>query len=151
MASVNVFDVAQYTLDNLGRLTTWKLQKLCYYSQAWSLVWDEQQLFKQRIEAWANGPVIPILYQRHCGQFYVTNIGGDPTKLNETQKETIDAVLAAYGNKTSGWLSQLTHRESPWRDARNRARLDLGERGHSQIRLDDMTEYYGGLSAEQAA
>ena len=34
--------------------TSWKLQKLVYYCQAWSLVWDEEPLFEARIEAWAN-------------------------------------------------------------------------------------------------
>ena len=30
-----------------------KLQKLVYYSQAWSLIWDEKPLFEEEIEAWA--------------------------------------------------------------------------------------------------
>jgi len=147
----NVFDVAQYILDKLGRLTTWKLQKLCYYSQAWSLVWDGEPLYKERIEAWANGPVIPTLYEKHRGRFYINNINGNPKKLNKTQKETIDAVLEAYGKKSSSWLSASTHRERPWKDARRRAHLALGERGNSVIQLDDMAEYYEGLSAESTA
>lgn len=151
MANANVFDVAQYILDTLGRLTTWKLQKLCYYSQAWSLAWDGEPLFKERIEAWANGPVIPALYEKHRGNFYITNIGGDPEKLNKTQRETIDAVLEAYGSKPSSWLSASTHCEPPWKDARRRAHLALGERGDAQIRLDDMAEYYEGLNAENMA
>ena len=35
----SIFDVAAYVLDKLGVMTTMKLEKLCYYSQAWSLVW----------------------------------------------------------------------------------------------------------------
>ena len=151
MTSVDVFDVAQHILNQLGRLTTWKLQKLCYYSQAWSLAWDGEPLFKQRIEAWVNGPVIPALYEKHRGNFYIQSVGGNPHKLNKTQRETIDAVLGAYGIKTSNWLSALTHRESPWKDARRRARLDIDERGNSLIRLDDMAEYYEGLSADKTA
>lgn len=151
MSNVNVFDVAQYILNKLGRLTTWKLQKLCYYSQAWSLVWDGEPLFKERIEAWVNGPVIPTLYERHRGSFYIKSVGGKPEKLNKTQRETIDAVLEAYGGKPSSWLSASTHRESPWKDARRRAHLDIDERGNAQIRLDDMAEYYEGLSAERTA
>jgi uncharacterized phage-associated protein len=34
-------DVAQFILERRGEMTAWKLQKLVYYSQAWSLVWDE--------------------------------------------------------------------------------------------------------------
>jgi uncharacterized phage-associated protein len=145
----NVFDVAQCILTKMGRMTTWKLQKLCYYSQAWSLVWDEKPLFKDRIEAWANGPVIPALYEKHKGRFYITNIKGNPGKLKKDQIETINAILEVYGDKSSDWLSQLTHSEAPWRLARNRDNLGYGERGNAEIRLDDMAEYYGGLSAAQ--
>ena len=48
----SIFDVAAYVLDKLGVMTTMKLEKLCYYSQAWSLVWDERRLFPERFEAW---------------------------------------------------------------------------------------------------
>ena len=41
----SVFDVAAYILEKQGEMTTLKLQKLVYYSQAWSLVWDEKPLF----------------------------------------------------------------------------------------------------------
>ena len=144
-APASVFDVAQYILDNKGPMTTWKLQKLCYYSQAWSLVWDDAPLFKERIEAWANGPVVPALYEKHRGQFTISRIGGHSEALDKDQRETIDAVLATYGDKTSQWLSELTHAEAPWQSARTRAGLGLGERGDSEITLDDMSEYYGGL------
>ena len=66
---VSVLDVAAYILDKRGKMSTWKLQKLCYYAQAWSLVWDEEPLFEENIEAWANGPVVPRLYRKHQGQF----------------------------------------------------------------------------------
>lgn len=140
------FDVAQYILSKLGAITTWKLQKLCYYSQAWSLVWDDKPLFNERIEAWANGPVIPALYEKHRGEYSISSIeDGDPSKLNKNQRETVDAVIEVYGAKDSNWLSALTHNEAPWRNARRRAELGLGERGNSEITLDDMSEYYGGL------
>lgn len=57
-----VFDVAEYILQKLGEVTTMKLQKLVYYCQAWSLVWDEQPLFEDDFQAWANGPVCPALF-----------------------------------------------------------------------------------------
>lgn len=42
-----VFDVACYILSKQGCMTTMKLEKLCYYAQAWSLVWDERPLFDE--------------------------------------------------------------------------------------------------------
>ena len=40
----SVFDTAKYILEKCGTMSTMKLQKLCYYSQAWSLVWDDAPL-----------------------------------------------------------------------------------------------------------
>ncbi|WP_244874365.1 Panacea domain-containing protein [Corynebacterium mastitidis] len=99
MAHVN--DVARYILErNEGRMSTMKLHKLAYYSQAWSLVWDEKPLFPSRIEAWANGPVTRDLYAAHRGHFDATAsmFPGDSGNLSSDEKETIDAVLRAYGH-----------------------------------------------------
>lgn len=140
----NVLDVASYILANEGSMTTMKLQKLVYYAQAWSLVWDESPLFLHRIEAWANGPVAPTLYRSHRGKFKVSHIPrGNRRRLNQTQKETIDSILDYYGNKSSQWLSNLTHAERPWREARKG--LPVGVRGHNEITRDAMMEYYSGL------
>ena len=37
----SVFDVAKYILEKQHPMTTMKLEKLVYYSQTWSVVWDE--------------------------------------------------------------------------------------------------------------
>lgn len=146
LVAAKAIDVAAYILDKHGPMTTWKLQKLCYYAQAWSLVWDDAPLFRERIEAWAGGPVVPQLYSWHRGTYKVSKTpNGDPNRLDQDQRETVDAVLDFYGDKGAAWLSELTHREAPWRDARWRAGLTPGERGSSQITLDSMAEYYTGL------
>jgi len=146
----DVRDVAQYILEQRGSMTTWKLQKLVYYCQAWSLIWDDEPLFDDDIEAWANGPVVRKLYDIHVGHFRISSMeGGDPTRLNRVQRETIDAVLKTYGDKSPQWLSNLTHSEPPWRDTRRLAGLSEGERGDAVIPLDAMAEYYGSLRAER--
>lgn len=140
MASVH--DVAAYILTKRSPLTAMKLQKLVYYSQAWSLVWDEKPLFEERIEAWANGPVAPELYKIHRGRFTVSEWpAGNPAALNADQRATVDAVCEAYGAKPAQWLSDLTHLEAPWRDARNGMAPD--ERGNTEITHAAMAEYYG--------
>lgn len=145
----SVFDVAAYILnlcDENGELpvTTWKLQKLVYYSQAWSLVWDDEALFSEEIQAWANGPVCPALYNEHRGRFKIKEISrGNPDELDQDQKDTIEVVVEHYGEKSAQYLSELTHQERPWKDAR--AGLEPGERGQRTITLESMAEYYGGL------
>lgn len=66
---IAVVDIAEYILERQGPMTTMKLQKLVYYSQAWHLAWDGEPLFEARIEAWANGPVVPELHALHKGKF----------------------------------------------------------------------------------
>ena len=140
-----VHDVAAYILHKQGEMTAMKLQKLVYYSQAWSLVWDEEPLFPERIEAWANGPVVPDLYREHKGLFKVRSWPrGNPEALSPVQRETVDSVLGFYGDKPSQWLSDLTHREDPWQDARRG--LSPGERGSQEISHAAMAEYYASLT-----
>lgn len=140
----SVLDVAQYILKTHGPMTATKLQKLCYYSQAWHLVWDEKPLFKERIEAWANGPVAPSLYSQHRLQYMVDSVpGGDLSNLDTSERETIDMVLDFYGKKSGAELSELTHREAPWREARGE--LPPGARSTTVIPHSAMAEYYEGL------
>ena len=140
----SVFDVASYILKKQGGMTSMKLQKLVYYAQAWSLVWDERPIFKEPIEAWANGPVVPALFKAHQGQFTVTaEPKGDVSKLDGDARETIRAILDAYGGKSANWLSALTHREDPWLEARRG--LADGERGSRVISHGAMADYYGNL------
>jgi uncharacterized phage-associated protein len=140
----SVFDVAQYILRQQGPMTAWKLQKLVYYCQAWSLVWDQRPLFPERIEAWANGPVCPDLYYQHRGRFMVDSLPvGNPDAFDQDGRDTIEAVVRYYGDKHPQWLSDLTHAEAPWREARG----DLGPGVHCQqeITHDAMAAYYEAL------
>lgn len=144
--SVSVFDVANYILSKEGRCTSMKLHKLLYYCQAWSLVWDDVPLFPQSIEAWANGPVVRDLFALHRGKFELSPLDitiGNPDHLSLEQKDTIDHVLAFYGNRTPQWLINQTHAERPWQISRRGLAQD--ERGHSEISLEDMRDYYSSL------
>lgn len=142
----SVFDVAQYILKKMGTMTTMKLQKLLYYSQAWSLAWDEVPLFEEEFEAWANGPVCREVYDLHKGVFSLTSLSkGDSTRLTEVEVETVDAVLNHYGDKTPHWLSELTHMERPWKETREENLCPPGAKCDAIIPKDLMLEYYGGL------
>jgi uncharacterized phage-associated protein len=139
-------DVASYILKKLGRMTAMKLQKLVYYSQAWSLVWDDKPMFRDRIEAWVNGPVVPVLYRVHRGEYFVSEWPhGNPDNLSAKARETIDSVAKFYGDKSSQWLSDLTHAEQPWKDARRG--VSPGEPCGNEITHAAMAEYYSSLAS----
>lgn len=145
MASVK--DVAAYILQEHGPVTTMKLQKLCYYSQGWSLAWDGEPIFSEKIEAWANGPVVYELFDAHRGMFRLSrgDILGNPEALTNDQRDTIDAVLEGYGDWTAQQLIDKSHAERPWREAREG--LAPGDRSRTVIDLDVMQDYFAGLAA----
>lgn len=142
----NVFDVAKYILHKYQKLSTWKLQKLCYYSQAWHLAWSGNPIFNEDFEAWANGPVCPPLFHKHQGKFIITEndlLLGDYNNLTADEKDSIDVVLKDYGRMEPYDLRELSHSEDPWKNARG----DLPEdaKCRNVISKDSMGEYYGGL------
>ncbi|ULP49232.1 Panacea domain-containing protein [Mycolicibacter virginiensis] len=148
MASVH--DVAAYILSVRGGMSTMKLQKLCYYSQGWALAWDEQPLFHEPIRAWANGPVVYELFDKHRGQFRVGRgwPHGNATNLKDFEKETVDAVLRSYGGLTGQQLSDKTHGETPWILARRGTQE--GALSTAELSLQAMQEYFGALAHKEA-
>lgn len=141
-----VFNVAWYVLSKLGQMTTMKLQKLVYYCQAWSLAWDEVPLFDEDFQAWANGPVCKELFNKHKGKFMVdANLFEKYSDFDfsDTQKETMDAVIRDLGDKSPQWLSDLSHSELPWQEARKG--FAPGDICENIIKKERMQEYYAGL------
>ena len=143
-----VLDVAKYIVDKCGKIDTWKLQKLVYYSQAWSLVWDEQPLFNSKIEAWPNGPVTPDLFKRHKGMYTVEPSspiwdGANYEVLTNDERDTINAVLRDYGSMAGYDLRELTHLEDPWKQARKG--VAPMEPCNNEITQEMMRLYYGSL------
>jgi uncharacterized phage-associated protein len=49
-----------------------KLQKLCYYCQAWHLAKSGQPLFKEDFARWDYGPVCRELFSQHRKMLYIT-------------------------------------------------------------------------------
>jgi uncharacterized phage-associated protein len=142
----SIFDVAKYLLIEMEPMSTWKLHKLCYYSQAWSIAWGDGELFPEDFEAWSNGPVCPELFKKHKGMFTISDKNfkhGDVNALTSQQKENIGIIIRDYGDKEPYWLREQTHIEAPWRDARNG--LPDGAPSSALISKESMGEYYGSL------
>lgn len=144
VAMANIVSVASYILDCLGSSSTMKLQKLVYYSHAYHLVNNGEPLFPDRFEAWANGPVAPSLFDKHRHQFvisagYFEGYGEFPC-LTKSEINSINTVLAALGDLTGVALSNLTHSEDPWKNAR--AGLKPTERSSTEITQQAIKDYY---------
>lgn len=53
------------------------------------------------------------------------------------------SVVSLDGPKSPQWLSDQTHSEDPWKQARNG--LADGDRGEHEITLASMAEYYSSI------
>lgn len=63
----DITDVADWFLLK-GNMSNKKIQKLCYYAEAWSLTLLDQHIADHsEFEAWVHGPVNRTLYQIYDG------------------------------------------------------------------------------------
>lgn len=148
MATVNV--VANYILDSLGFVSTMKLQKLTFYSQAYSLVYFDTPLFENDFQAWANGPVCPDLFALHRRRFIVGpgDLGpsDQPVSFTQNERKSVDEVLSILSEYDGDELSRLTHEEDPWKNARG----DVGDgnRCSNVISKDSIKSYYSSAACK---
>jgi uncharacterized phage-associated protein len=136
-----VDDVAAALLARTGPVTTMKLQKLVFYSQAWHLAFTGSPLFGETIEAWAQGPVVPELHRQHRRRYQIADWPtGEPDRLNPRETQTVGWVVGKYGGFSAETLSRMTHQEVPWIVARGLASED--ERSSTPISHDQMRAFY---------
>ena len=136
----NVLDVSRYIInycnDNDSGISNLKLQKILYFVQAFFLISTPEQCFKEKIEAWEFGPVVPVAY-REYKQFGGCNIPKinsyiemdfenmwnskikkyDGSIIADKDKERIKAVVNKFADYTATDLVRLTHNQAPWKDA----------------------------------
>lgn len=141
---ISVFDVAS-TFLTYGEMTHKKLQKLCYYAQAWNLALYKSRLFNSGFEAWVHGPVCKELYEQYKGFGWnaIPLTKERPTNIDEPTLDMIDVVYETYGDFSGDELEMLTHAEEPWK----KARLGLEEWEPSNNIIDEtiMGNYYSKI------
>ena len=126
-----------------------KMQKLIYYAYVWVLVHNNTKLFKESIEAWPNGPVVPSLYHKlktygasPIDESFLEGISYDDLVKSFSPEvlETLSEVYEAYMTKTAFELVVMTHAERPWAEARK----GLGTTEHSDAPITDesIVSYY---------
>lgn len=141
----NASTVADYFIafshEHGDLLTNLKLQKLLYYAQAWFLSLHERPLFKEDLQAWVHGPVVPEVYHRFKEATWkpILEDVSSPT-LEPEVVEHLDEIMGQYGGMTAYQLERLTHQELPWINARKGFAPD--EPSTAIISHVDMKTYY---------
>lgn len=141
----DVREIANWFL-NKGPMTHKKLQKLCYYAQAWFYTLRDEVLINEEFEAWVHGPVSETLYQTYRGSGWSDlSLSADAQLPNLTpeQEELLESVWMTYGDMTGNALEALTHDEMPWKSAR--AGMSDFVRTRKPISLESMKEYYSSI------
>ena len=142
----SVFDVADYILatgaeqDGGDPITHLKLQKLLYYFQGFHLAALGGALFSDSIEAWDLGPVVRRVWDKY--KAYGSSAIAAPATMNlsafrSDQIQLMGEVYRVYGRFTAWRLSEMTHVEMPWLNARKNHRpIDHGDmKKHFKTRL----------------
>ena len=140
----NELEIATRYFINKLQPDTLKLQKLLYFAQGASFCINDEELFPEEIEAWVHGPVVPVVYHKYKKHGYnPITTKYDIQGITEAQLEVLNTVVDAYGMYDGRQLEEITHRQTPWKYARQG--LDPDERSDKTIPKDVICEYFLGL------
>ena len=156
----NVSDVCRHVINYSNNkdygISNLKLQKVLYFIQAYFLISTNKQCFKEKIEAWDFGPVVPEAY-REYKQFgsgdiptisFVVDFDKDNIWNSKVQqyeddviasvdKVMIEAVVDKFADYSATDLVSITHRQAPWKNAYQQGR-------NNEITLEAIKEYFHG-------
>lgn len=140
----SIFDIANWFLEK-EEMTQKKMQKLCYYAQAWCYALKGYRLEDTDYQAWVHGPVSPVLWERFKSFGYDPIIikGHTAAEIDAEDEKLLEDVWDTYGENTGNALEALTHRELPWIEARRGYEPD--ERCTVVISPATMAAYYKSI------
>jgi uncharacterized phage-associated protein len=142
---------ALYIANSEYDITNLSLQKLLYFVKAFSLgVFEGNPVFDGECQAWAYGPVFPGIYSKYkeYGNSLIPKLELPEDffeRFSSDDKAVIDYVLTNLGRLNGKVLMDITHKESPWNDARSG--LLPYESSANIISDSSIKEYYHGINA----
>ena len=133
-----IINVAQYVFEEYKRVTgevidEMKLHKLLYFAQRESLAITNEPLFEGEFEGWKYGPVCKEIRNSITPDGIIDAF----EDVSDECKYIINNVIQEYGALASWKLSELSHKELSWRNAR--IGLNKGENGSQKLKLEDIS------------
>jgi len=134
-----IINVAQYVFQEYKRVTgevidEMKLHKLLYFAQRESFAITDATLFEGEFEGWKYGPVCKEI-RNSITPDGIIDVFED---VSDECKYIVNNVILEYGSLASWKLSELSHKELSWINAR--AGLHEGECGNRKLNLEDIRE-----------
>ena len=135
----NVLNVAQYIFDEYKRqaktsIDEMKLHKLPYFAQRESFAITGKQLFDGEFRGWKYGPVCCEVRNA----FSPDGIVVDTSPVSDECAYIVNNVVQEYGSIASWKLSELSHKEISWKNARKG--LTAEQNGNNLISISDIQE-----------
>ena len=143
LLSVNptsIMITAGYLKQKKEDLSSYRLQKLLYYTQAVSLVFKPKPIFSDLPEAWVSGPVYPEVFHKNKGRLIDNDLGN---LLTNDEQEVVNCVLECFGRYDGDTLVEFTHREDPWIKARGE--LPPEAPSNEVISIESIIEYFSKI------
>ena len=132
-----IINVAQYIFTAYRNLSgegidEMKLHKLLYFAQRENLAIINEPLFDGEFEGWKYGPVCREIRN----SITPDGILDSDSDIAEESKYVVNNIIIQYGALESWKLSELSHKEISWKNAR--AGLSDRENGTVKLKLDDI-------------
>ena len=117
-------------------MTNLKLQKILYYEQGYHLAYFGKPLFKEDIESWMYGPVVPEVYE-YYNKYQATALPIEKYSLHLSERENalFFNVYEALKEFSAIGLMNRTHQETPWKEAKPHDRGTV-------ISIESMMSYF---------
>lgn len=154
----DALDIARYVIkysnDQDYGVSNLKLQKILYFIQAYFLIQTNHPCFREPIEAWDFGPVVPTVYKQYkmyasadvpTMESYISFDGDDIWKskrirfnkinIKDEDKILINKVVDKFSEYSATDLVTLTQHQTPWIDA-----FSSGK--NNEISLDIIKDYF---------
>ena len=123
--SNEMLSTLSYIFEHTTDVTPLALQKMLYFIQGILLALFGKPLYREECQAWVHGPAYEPVYEMF--KTFKYNPIDDPRfvmfknrfqELADEEKKVIDLVIESFGIYSGKVLEQITHNETPWKEAR---------------------------------
>ncbi len=132
-----IYVITNYIIDKVNNLTTLSLQKLLYFINGFSTIFNDNNIFSDNCYAWENGPVYKTIYNCYSSYKYPVKsnkLFNYNTILTNLEINIIDKVIEYYSIYDDDTLVEMTHITEPWNNAYNN--------NSSNININDIKKYF---------
>lgn len=143
--------VISYVFESLEEVTPLMLQKLLYFIQGIYYTLYGSPIFMEDCEAWVHGPVYRKVYDLFKDFKYnpieddrFVLLKGKSDELSAEEKQVIDLVVNTFGMYGGKTLEKITHKEAPWKGAREGLLQNTSSR--EEVPKDAIRTYFDGVN-----